>query len=89
MIKSAPMTKPKPRTKPSVDWPQLFLDLKLRGWSQILIADHLSKSGIVVGRSTLSDLSRGAYRDPAYSLGLALVELHREHVLMQPEAAEV
>lgn len=54
-----------------MDWKSLLEDLGARGWTQPKLAAELR-----VSQSTISDLKRGATKDPSYTLGSALQALH-------------
>jgi transcriptional regulator with XRE-family HTH domain len=54
------------------NWQLLLAELKKRGWRQVQIAE---RAGVV--QATVSKLARGSIREPAYSVGAALLDLHR------------
>lgn len=54
----------------TMDWKDILRQLRERGWTQQLLADRVGAS-----QSAISDLSSGKTKDPAHSIGRALVEL--------------
>jgi transcriptional regulator with XRE-family HTH domain len=58
-----------------MDWKALIADLVATGLTQIELAAQCG-----VAQSTISDLHRGASKQPNYELGSALVRLHKERV---------
>lgn len=65
-----------------MEWTELILRLRSRGWTQVLLAERVGTQ-----QSVISDLSRGATRDPRYSLASALVELDTSGETPQEKAA--
>lgn len=56
-----------------MDWTKITADLAARGVTQKTIADRCK-----CGQSTVSEISRGEIKNPAYSIGKALIDLHAE-----------
>ena len=55
-----------------MDWQSLIADLKARNFRQEDIASICNTK-----QSTVSDLARGATRQPSFALGQALIALHK------------
>jgi hypothetical protein len=62
--------------KDATRWSKVITELRAVGFTQTAIAAHCG-----CGQPTVSDLAVGRARDPAYSLGEKLLNLHREHCL--------
>lgn len=58
-----------------MDWKQLLKELREADWTQQRIAERCN-----VSQSTVSELGSKDDREPSYSFGQALVELHRRAV---------
>lgn len=56
-----------------MDWQTLISDLTRRGVTQIVMAARAGCS-----QSTISEIFKGKIKDPAYSIGRALVDFHEE-----------
>lgn len=54
-----------------MDWKTLLKELDDAGFTQTRIAAHCG-----VAQSTVSDLARGASKEPSFAFGAKLVELH-------------
>jgi predicted XRE-type DNA-binding protein len=71
-----------------VDWTNLLRELTATGFTQKQIAERCG-----VAQSTISDLQRGASKEPSYQLGARLVAMHaeqvRERCVSAPLATEV
>lgn len=55
-----------------MNWSQLITDLQNHGFTQPQIAARVG-----CGQTTVSELLRGNTTEPRYSLGQALIQLHR------------
>lgn len=56
-----------------MDWKRLLEQLNEAGWSQARIAERCQSS-----QAAVSDLLRGATKEPRFGLGSRLLALHRE-----------
>jgi transcriptional regulator with XRE-family HTH domain len=56
-----------------MDWKRLLEQLNEAGWSQARIAERCRSS-----QAAVSDLQRGATKDPRFGLGSRLLALHGE-----------
>lgn len=65
-----------------MDWPNILKDLSERGLTQQQIAE---KCGVAQG--TVSDLARGESKNPSFSFGQALIDLHRATAAKKSRAA--
>lgn len=65
-----------------MDWPSILKDLSARGLTQQQIAERCG-----VAQGTVSDLARGATKDPAFQFGQALLALHKSTAPRRPRAA--
>ena len=50
-----------------MDWTEMLADLRDRGWTQKLLAEHCK-----VSQSSISAIATGTTKDPAHSLGTKL-----------------
>lgn len=66
-----------------MNWPELLEALRKRGWTQALLADRLG-----IAQSAVSDLRRGATKDPKHSTGESIRAL-LESGEMPPEQVPV
>lgn len=57
----------------TVDWPRIILDLRGKGLSRPHIARRIG-----VAPTTLSSYQSGQTKEPPYSVGVALLELHNK-----------
>jgi len=65
-----------------MDWTKIISELSAKGVTQKAMADRAQ-----CGQSTISEISRGEIRNPAYSIGKAILDLHYEVVQLNKEAA--
>lgn len=65
-----------------MDWTKIISELSAKGVTQKTMADRAQ-----CGQSTISEISRGEIRNPAYSIGKSLLDLHSEVVESNREAA--
>jgi hypothetical protein len=56
-----------------MNWIKLISDLSAAGVTQKDIAAHCA-----CGQSTISEIGRGAIKNPAYSIGKQLIDMHAE-----------
>ncbi|MBL8506024.1 MAG: helix-turn-helix domain-containing protein [Methylobacillus glycogenes] len=66
-----------------MNWKKLIQELSEAGVTQVEMAKHCD-----CGQSTISEISRGLIKNPAYGIGVKLVELHKSKVLNQDQTAE-
>lgn len=66
-----------------MNWAELIADLKRAGCTQLVIAQECG-----VAQSTISDLARGASKEPSFGLGTKLLDMRARHpVPPRPEPA--
>lgn len=58
-----------------MDWKKIIYELSVAGVTQTVMAERCKCS-----QSTISEISRGEIKNPAYSTGAALLALHAETV---------
>lgn len=61
-----------------MDWKQLLKELDEAGMTQTQIAETCGTS-----QATVSDLARGVTKNPSFSIGAAVVELHKRAFMRQ------
>ena len=65
-----------------MDWKKMLADLRDRGWTQKLLAEHCK-----VSQSSISAIATGVTKDPAHSLGTKLLVLFDAGTLPEPTPA--